>query len=239
MVLPPGGTVPFRLLAGLGYRRRLEQMDRLGVVIEVGPMPRKPRGIIVRSFVHITAKGNRGVPLYHRDSDYRFFLSCLRDYAARDAVRVHAFCLLGNHFHLLVEATDTPVSKMMHTLLHRYAQYVNRIHRYWGHLFGDRFWARVCTEEYDVLSVLRYVHLNPLRAGLVRKLELYPWSSHRIYLGITGLPWVATTILQSFHADRNRAVAAYAEFVADGARFCAHRGQDGHVTKARSLGSGN
>jgi len=202
-------------------------------------MPRKPRGVIVRSFVHVTAKGNRGVPLYHRDSDYRFFLSCLRDYAARDAVRVHAFCLLGNHFHLLVEATDTPVSKMMHTLLHRYAQYVNRVHRYWGHLFGDRFWARVCSEEYDVLSVLRYVHLNPLRAGLVPRLELYPWSSHRIYLGITGVPWVATTILQSFHADRNRAVAAYAEFVADGARVCAHREQDGHVTKARHLGSGN
>ena len=69
--------------------------------------------------------------------------------------------------------------------------------------------------------------------------EANPESSFTAYLGIAGVPWVATTILQSFHADRNRAVAAYAEFVADGARVCAHREQDGHVTKARHLGSGN
>ena len=165
-------------------------------------MPRKPRGVIVHSFVHVTAKGNRGVPLYHRDNDYRFFLSCLRDYAARDAARVHAFCLMGNHVHLLVEATDTPISRTMHTLLQRYAQYVNRLHGYRGHLFADRFWARVCSEEYDVLAVLRYVHQNPLRAGVVPRLELYPWSSHRVYLGITSLSWVAVTLLQSFGADR-------------------------------------
>ncbi len=186
-------------------------------------MPRKPRGVIVHSFVHVTAKGNRGVPLYHRDNDYRFFLSCLRDYAARDAARVHAFCLMGNHVHLLVEATDTPISRTMHTLLQRYAQYVNRLHGYRGHLFADRFWARVCSEEYDVLAVLRYVHQNPLRAGLVPRLELYPWSSHRVYLGITSLSWVAVTLLQSFGVDRTRATAAYSEFVTDKTLMPAHR----------------
>ena len=186
-------------------------------------MPRKPRGVIVHSFVHVTAKGNRGVPLYHRDNDYRFFLSCLRDYAARDAARVHAFCLMGNHVHLLVEATDTPISRTMHTLLQRYAQYVNRLHGYRGHLFADRFWARVCSEESDVLAVLRYVHQNPLRAGLVPRLELYPWSSHRVYLGITSLSWVAVTLLQSFGVDRTRATAAYSEFVTDKTLMPVHR----------------
>ena len=75
---------------------------------------------------------------------------------------------------------------MMHTLLRRDAQYVNRIHRYRGHIFGDRFWARGSSEQYDVLSVLRDVHRNPLRAGVVPRLELYPWGSHRVYLGISG-----------------------------------------------------
>lgn len=186
-------------------------------------MPRKPRGVIVRSFVHVTAKGNRGVPVYHRDSDYRFFLSNLRDCAAHDETRVHAFCLMGNHFHLLLEAADTPISKTMHAILHRYAQYLNRLCGYRGHLFADRFWARVCSEEHDVLSVLRYIHLNPLRAGMVRQPELFPWSSHRTYLGITSLPWLTTTILQSFSVDPNRAVAAYAEFVTDNIILSAHR----------------
>lgn len=186
-------------------------------------MPRKPRGIIVQSFVHVAAKGDRGVALYQRDGDFRFFLTCLRDCAAQDAVRVHAFCLMRNHFHVLVEATDTPISKTMHTLLQRYAQYVNRLHHSWGHLFGDRFWSRACSEEQDVLSVLRYIHRNPVRAGLVHRPELYPWSSHRAYLGMTALPWVTTTILRAFGEDRPRAQAAYAQFVADDPLLAAYR----------------
>ncbi len=180
-------------------------------------MARKPRGIIVNAFVHVTAKGNRGVPIYLRDGDYRFFLTCLQEYAARDSARVHAFCLMRNHLHLLLEAGDRPISRLMHTLLHRYAQYVNRLNGYRGHLFGDRYWARVCSEDHDLLAVLRYVHLNPVQAGLVISPELYPWSTHRVYLGISRLPWVATMALQFFSADRERAVASYARFVRAGA----------------------
>src|SRR6059036_2391235 len=168
------GTVPARFLAGLGYGRQLgggvgsERSSRPAPHAEETPRGHRP--LICARYGQ--REPRRGVPLYHRDNDYRFFLSCLRDYAARDAARVHAFCLMGNHVHLLVEATDTPISRTMHTLLQRYAQYVNRLHGYRGHLFADRFWARVCSEEYDVLAVLRYVHQNPLRAGLVPRLEL-------------------------------------------------------------------
>ncbi len=179
-------------------------------------MPRKPRGVIVNAFVHVSAKGNRGVPIYLRDTDYRWFLRWLQESTARYAVRVHAYCLMGNHFHLLLAVGIHPVSKMMHALLHRYAQYVNLVNHYQGHLFGGRFWGRICTEDYDVLTVLRYIHRNPVRAGVVPRPELYPWSSHRAYLGIAREPWVSTTTLQSFSPDPRRAVAAYAQFVNDG-----------------------
>lgn len=179
-------------------------------------MPRKPRGVIVNAFVHVSAKGNRGAPIYLRDSDYRWFLRRLQESAARHAVRVHAYCLMVNHFHLLLEVESQPVSKMMHSLLHRYAQYVNLLHHYQGHLFGGRFWGRICTEDYDVRTVLRYIHRNPVRAGVVRRPDLYPWSSHRAYLGITREPWISTTALQNLSPAPRRAVAAYARFVEEG-----------------------
>lgn len=179
-------------------------------------MPRRPRGRIVDSFLHITAKGNRGAPIYWYDQDYRFFLSCLERCAAQHAVRVHAYCLMTNHFHLLVEVGAVPVSKVMQTLLQRYAQYTNRVHSSHGHLFTDRFWARLCQRDAYLLELLRYVHLNPMRARLAATPELYPWSTHRAYLGVTNVPWIATTSLDLFSPDRERAIAAYARFVRAG-----------------------
>lgn len=185
----------------------------LGAPESHAPMPRRPRGVIVHAFVHVAARGNRGFPIYVHRRDYRFFLEHLRGYAGKYSARVHAFCLMTNHFHLLLEVGEAPVSKYMHTLLARYAQYVNRTQGWRGHLFGGRFWASVCPDEAYLLAVVRYIHLNPVRAGLVASPEGYPWSSHQAYLGVAHLPWVTTSCLEFFSNDRHRAVAAYERFV--------------------------
>jgi len=176
-------------------------------------MPRRPRGLIVQAFVHVAARGNRGFPLYLDQRDFESFLSRLERYAAVGAVRVHAYCLMTNHVHLLLEAGEVPISKCMQSLLARYAEYVNRRYQYRGHLFGGRFWSKVCPSDEYFLAVLRYIHRNPILAGLVTKAEEYPWSSHRVYLGTLSVPWVVTKCLEFFSQDRHRAIEQYARFV--------------------------
>ncbi len=177
-------------------------------------MPRRPRGVIVNAMVHVTTRGNRGSPIFLRPEDYRAFLDDLRHLCDRHRCRTHAYCLMTNHLHLLVQVGERPLSALMHALLHRHARRVNRLYYGTGHVFGDRFWSRACTSEADVLTTVRYIHANPVQAGLVARPEAYPWSSHRIYLGDEDAPWVATSILEFLSADRERARAAYALWMA-------------------------
>jgi len=167
----------------------------------------------VNAFAHVIAKGNRGAVIYPRNFDYAFFLGCLAGAAAAHAVRVHAYCLMPNHVHLLVEATTRPLSAFMKVLLQRHAQYINRLYHHRGHVFGDRFWSRVCRSDLDALASLRYIHLNPVVAGLVKRPAQYPWSSHRVYLGQAEASWVTTALLESFTADPVQAADVYRWFV--------------------------
>ena len=176
-------------------------------------MSRRPRGTIVHSFAHVTSKGIRGLPIYFCDAEYEWFLARLEEYAKHYGIRLHAFCLLTNHFHLLLEAGPQPISKFMHRLLYRYARHINRRHQHFGHLFADRFWAKPCDRDVYLLGTIRYIHRNPVLAGLSKTPEGYRWSSHSVYLGAQALPWVATDSLAYFHQDRQRAVEAYARFV--------------------------
>lgn len=177
-------------------------------------MPRAPRGCLVDTFLHVTARGNRDAPLFVEDGDREFFLRCLHEFGARFSVDVHAYCLMTNHFHLLLQVAAIPVSQLMHRLLQRHAQYINRLYGHRGHLFADRFWARPCPDDSYAISALRYIHQNPVRAGLASAPEIYRWSSHRVYLGLVGVGWVKTALLTLFGIERDRAIAAYARFVA-------------------------
>lgn len=176
-------------------------------------MPRAPRGRLVDSFLHVTARGNRDAPLFVEDDDRVFFLRYLREFGAQFSVDVHAYCLMTNHFHLLLQVAAVPVSRLMHRLLQRHAQYINRLYGHRGHLFAARFWARPCLDDSYAVGALRYIHQNPVRAGLVSAPELYRWSSHGVYLGLVGADWVKTALLALFGIERDRAIAAYARFV--------------------------
>lgn len=180
-------------------------------------MPRRPRGVIVDSLVHVTSRGNRGAPIYLREQDYQVFLEFLREYLERHSARLHAYCLMTNHFHLVVEVRSTPLSMLMHALLNRFAKYINRFQGYRGHLFSGRFWSKGCDSDAYALAMVSYIHLNPCRAGITPDPETYPWSSHRVYLGTSRVPWISTRLLDLFSADPGRAREAYARFVRDGA----------------------
>jgi putative transposase len=207
---PAGGVCPLPLAhLGHGAASKLPlPSEPTGWIV-----PRRPRGLIVQSFVHVAARGNRGFPLYLDQGDFESFLGRLEHYTAVGSVKVHAYCLMTNHIHLLLEAGEIPISKCMQSLLARYAEYINRRYQYRGHLFGGRFWSKICPSDEYFLAVLRYIHRNPVRAGLVTSPEEYPWSSHRVYLGTLSVPWVVTKYLEVFGHDRDGAIERYARFV--------------------------
>ncbi len=170
------------------------------------------------AFYHVTARGNRQEAIYEDDLDRRLFLEILGDTVADFNWLLHAYCLMSNHYHLLVETPDGNLSAGMRQLNGLYTQRSNRKHGRVGHVFQGRYKAILVDQERYLLEVARYVVLNPVRAGMVRQAQDWPWSSYGAMTGQTEPPrWLATDVLLSaFGGTRAQAMQQYAEFVAAG-----------------------
>jgi len=144
-------------------------------------------------------------------------LSCLLLKTGTDCL---AWSLLSNHFHLLLRPTKVKLADMVRRLLTGYAVVFNLSHNRSGHLFQNRYKSIVCDEEPYLLELVRYIHLNPLRAGIVssmRQLDTYKWSGHAVILGHMELPGqVPDAVLMMFDQDKRKARKSYRDFVADG-----------------------
>jgi putative transposase len=126
---------------------------------------------------HVTSRGVDRAPIFRDDEDRRLFLRLLADTSQRNYWRCHVFCLMGTHYHLIVETTLARLSRGLHRLNGVYAQLFNRRHARTGHLFGDRFHAWVITDEDHLRAASHYVLQNPVRAGLCAKAADWPWST--------------------------------------------------------------
>lgn len=143
-------------------------------------MPRRPRVMLPNVPLHIIQRGNNRQPCFVAEEDYRFYLDWLQDYAAKAGCHVHAFVLMTNHVHLLLSADSSDGAGMlMKALGQRYVQYFNRIYRRSGTLWEGRFRSCLTQEEDYLLACMRYIELNPLRAGMVEHPADYRWSSYR------------------------------------------------------------
>lgn len=194
-------------------------------------MARKPRLHVPGGFYHVMLRGNAGQDIFFADADRRQFYRLLREGSRRFDYRVHGFCLMRNHVHLVVQVAETALSRPMQNLSFRYSAWVNRRQARSGHLFQGRYKALLVDADSYLLALVRYVHLNPVRAGLVRTAEDYSWSGHRAYLGLETLPWLTTAwVLGQFGRHVEGARAAYRAYVRDGAgeghREEFHRGRD-------------
>jgi REP element-mobilizing transposase RayT len=159
-------------------------------------------------------------PIFRDDADRADFVRRLAALAEQGAVTVYAWALLPNHAHLLVRTGTRPLARSMRRILTGYAGAFNRRHRRAGHLFQNRYKSIVVEEESYLLELVRYLHLNPLRAGVVTSLpalDRYPWSGHSALLGTVPRPWQAShEVMDQFAPRPRRARAAYRAFVADG-----------------------
>jgi putative transposase len=168
---------------------------------------------------HVTARGNGRQTLFVDDVDHEHFLAVLADVAAHYHLLCHAYCLMANHYHLLIETPDANLSRAMRQLNGLFAQYFNRRHERPGHVLQGRFHAQVVDRESYLREACRYIVLNPLRAGLVAHPRDWPWSSYRATAGETSAPAFLTVdwILSLAHApSRAEAQDRYARFVAAG-----------------------
>lgn len=180
-------------------------------------MARKPRIHLPGGLYHVIFRGNGGQSVFLTEDDrYRFYL-LLQEGICRFGYRVHAFCLMTNHIHIALQAGDTPLSRGMHNLSFRYTRWINWREKRTGHLFQGRYKAVLIDGDSYLLELIRYIHLNPVRACMVNDHEEYPWSSHRAYLGKEFLPWLTTEwMLGRFGKSVAKARAGYRTFVLDG-----------------------
>ena len=180
-------------------------------------MARKPRLHVPGGFTHVMLRGNGGADIFFAEADRRRFLDLIAEGVERFGHRLHGYCLMTNHVHLVVQAGEAPLSRAMQNLAFRYTRQVNARKKRIGHLFQGRYKALLVDAESYLLELVRYVHLNPVRAGLVADPADWPWSGQRAYLGREDLPWLTTDwVLAQFGRRRAGARAGYRAFVAAG-----------------------
>lgn len=146
-------------------------------------MGRQNRIELPNTIYHIINRGNNKSAIFQDKQDYNVFLKYLRETQQEKNFLLYCYCLMPNHFHLLIETLNIPASQIMQKLLTSYAIYFNSKYKQTGHVFQGRYRAKICKEEGYLFKLVQYIHLNPLRAKLATKLENYKWTSHQCYLG--------------------------------------------------------
>lgn len=184
---------------------------------------------------HVMSRGHEKSSIFRGDCDRRTFLAILAAVIRKERWLLHSYCLLGNHYHLLLETPLGKLSRGMHALNALYSQRFNHRHKRRGHLFEGRFKALVVEKESHLLELHRYIVLNPVRAGLVARPEEWTWSSYRATCGHgTAPPWLEVQwTLGQFGRDPEAAVNSYVQFVLSGAE----KSEDPRVTGQIYVGS--
>jgi len=182
-------------------------------------MSRRPRQHVPGGYYHVTLRGNHRQDIFRDPADRSMLAAIARGASERTGVRILAYCWMTNHIHLVTQVDKMPLGHCMQIVGSRYARHLQRRCATSGHLFERRYHAVLIAREHQLLHVVRYVHLNPVRAGLVPQPADYPWSSHRCYLGANDTPWVRSDlVLRSLAPDVVAARQAFAHFCGEAVR---------------------
>ena len=198
-------------------------------------MARKPRLHVPGGLYHVILRGNGGQDIFFDDEDRYHLYLLLQHGVERYGHRIHGFCCMTNHIHLAIQVADEPLSGIMQNLSFRYTRWINKKQARTGHLFQGRYKSILVDADSYVLELVRYLHLNPVRAGMVENPRDYAWSGHRAYLGLENLPWLETEwVLRQFAKRLKTCRERYESFVLAGIEE-GHRtefhdgGEDGRV----------
>jgi len=167
------------------------------------------------AWYHVMNRGRNKVQIFCSREDYTAFIELLKDVSAMWKVRIAAYCLMSNHYHLLVQTPEANLSRCMRHINGLYTQYFNRIYKSDGQLFRGRYKSIVIDRDSYLLELARYIHRNPLHAGVVKRLEDYSWSSHRAYIsrGNEGNWLHKDFVLSMLEENKSKRRQAYIDFV--------------------------
>ena len=144
-------------------------------------MARRPR-IEIAGYYHIVNRGVEQRVVFEEPDDYEYFEELMCLYAKNFGITIHNYCLMSNHYHLLIEITRPSLSKFMRQLNMNYAIYFNKKHKRSGHLWQGRFKSWYVTDEVYLYTLMCYIEQNPLKAGMVKDIAYYPYSSYHYFI---------------------------------------------------------
>ena len=180
-------------------------------------MPRKARITIAGAVHHVMSRGIDGMPIFRSDADRSAFLPILSNQLQKSGYLLYAWVLMPNHYHLVLRTTDYPLAACMRSVNSRYAQYFRKQLSTRGYLFQDRYKSIVTQDQNYVEELIRYVHLNPVRAGICKSidaLDSYPWCGHSVLLGRQDAPYQNTAdVLRRFGSSLVSQRQAYRRFI--------------------------
>lgn len=201
-------------------------------------MPRPPRLHVPGACYHVILRGNHREVLFGNAADRLALNDIVADVTQRFGVRIHAFCWMSNHLHALIQIAERPLGHIIQRIAMRYSRYRHKALRTTGHLFERRHKAKLVDVDAYFLTLLRYIHLNPIKAHIVSNPADYPWSSHRAYLGTESISWLTTDLgLSLFSADLLYARSAYQQFILQSAGIDENLDEASHPDDSRVLGT--
>ena len=167
------------------------------------------------AWYHVMNRGRNRVQIFCSREDYTAFIELLKDASSLWKARIAAFCLMSNHYHLLVQTPEANLYRCMRHINGLYTQYFNRTYKSDGQLFRGRYKSIVIDRDSYLLELVRYIHRNPLHTGLVKRLEDYSWSSHRAYIsrGNEGNWLHKDFVLSMLEENKSKRRQAYIDFV--------------------------
>lgn len=175
-------------------------------------MSRKKRVWYPGATYHVMSRGNRRTSLFKDESDYLRFLECISRAKGIYAFTIHSLCLMTNHFHMSIETADVELWKIMQKILHPYSMDFNQKYKYTGHVFESRYTDCLIKDERYFLEVSRYIHLNPVKARMVRDPLSYDYSSYRRFMSVDQVDEQKKTIVEKLFeelVDTSRVFACF------------------------------
>jgi len=185
-------------------------------------MPRQPRLDAPGSLHHIIGRGIERTRIFRTDQDREDFLNRVADLCIDGDLIVYAWALMPNHFHLLVRTGRQSISKSMRRFLTGYVVNFNLRHKRYGHLFQNRYKSIICEDDPYLLELTRYIHLNPLRAGIVddlKGLSRYRWAGHSAIMGRVKRDWQEVETVLAYFGKGHRAVEKYEQYLREGISY--------------------
>ncbi len=184
-------------------------------------MPRGPRIAFENAFYHVFNRGIAYQKIFIDDSDYIKFLKRLEDLNNVNGYdhSIYSYVLMPNHFHLLIQTKKTPLAKVMSSLLTSYSMYFNRKYKRIGTLFQNRFKSKLCDKDSYFLGASRYIHLNPVEAGLAEKVDDYLWSSFGEIFGHSQYSIIDKNEITRLVGETNKERESYRQFILSGIKI--------------------